>query len=160
MREPAEFGQVREGMRADLLLLDSNPLEDVVAFRQNRGVMARGFWLTRDKLDAALTTLAEVQSEAEPIGYSRIPKPGGHGVQAGSKFATFLPRRGGHRQNHRLAQFPPHLFHHAARARRRRERAAGALAPRRCTHNPQSVHAGSHCTEARGHRQGRPLGAS
>jgi len=65
MREPAEFGQVREGMRADLLLLDSNPLEDVVAFRQNRGVMARGFWLTRDKLDAALTTLAEVQSEAD-----------------------------------------------------------------------------------------------
>src|SRR5207253_8542048 len=35
------------------------------AFRQNRGVMARGFWLTRDKLDAALTTLAEVQSEAD-----------------------------------------------------------------------------------------------
>ena len=65
MREPAEFGQVREGLRADLLLLDSNPLEDVVAFRQNRGVMARGFWLTRDKLDAALTTLAEVQSEAD-----------------------------------------------------------------------------------------------
>jgi hypothetical protein len=56
---------VREGMRADLLLLDGNPLEDVVAFRQNRGVMANGFWLTRDKLDAALTTLAQVQSEAD-----------------------------------------------------------------------------------------------
>jgi hypothetical protein len=56
---------VREGMRTDLLLLDSNPREDVVAFRQNHGVMARGFWLTRDKLDAALTTLAEVQSEAD-----------------------------------------------------------------------------------------------
>jgi imidazolonepropionase-like amidohydrolase len=65
MREPAEFGQVREGMRADLLLLDGNPLEDVVAIRQNRGVMAHGFWLTRDKLDAALTTLAQGQSEAD-----------------------------------------------------------------------------------------------
>ena len=65
MRVPAEFGQVREGMRADLLLLDGNPLEDVVVFRQNRGVMAHGFWLTRDKLDAALTTLAQVQSEPD-----------------------------------------------------------------------------------------------
>jgi hypothetical protein len=63
MREPEEFGQVSEGMRADLILLDSNPLEDVAAFRRNRGVMAHGFWLARDKLDATLTTLAQVQSE-------------------------------------------------------------------------------------------------
>ena len=64
MREREEFGQVREGMRADLLLLDGNPLEDLGAFRQNRGVMAQGFWLTRDKLNVALATLAQVQSEA------------------------------------------------------------------------------------------------
>jgi len=65
MREPEEFGQVREGMRADLILLDANPLEDVAAFRQNRGVMAAGLWLDRDKLDAALNSLAQLQSERD-----------------------------------------------------------------------------------------------
>lgn len=65
MQEPEEFGQVREGMRADLILLDGNPLEDVAVLRQNRGVMAHGFWLDRDRLDAALTTLAQAQSEPD-----------------------------------------------------------------------------------------------
>lgn len=65
MRERADFGQIREGMRADLILLDGNPLEDVAALRQNGGVMAHGFWLDRDRLDAALNALSQVQSEQD-----------------------------------------------------------------------------------------------
>jgi hypothetical protein len=65
MREPTEFGQIREGMRADLIMLENNPLSDVAAFRQNRGVMVHGFWLEREKLFAALAKLAQAYAELD-----------------------------------------------------------------------------------------------
>jgi tetratricopeptide (TPR) repeat protein len=39
-----EFGDVAAGQRADLLLLDANPLEDIRHTQQIRGVMLRGEW--------------------------------------------------------------------------------------------------------------------
>jgi imidazolonepropionase-like amidohydrolase len=45
------FGEVTVGQRADLVLLESNPLEDVRATRQRLGVMSRGRWYPRDELD-------------------------------------------------------------------------------------------------------------
>ncbi len=42
--EQDEFGAVREGLRADLLLLEHNPLEDVRAAAHPLGVMVRGVW--------------------------------------------------------------------------------------------------------------------
>lgn len=39
-----EFGSVAPGLRADLLLLDGNPLDDVRFVRRPRGVMLRGAW--------------------------------------------------------------------------------------------------------------------
>ena len=65
LREPDEFGQIQKKMRADLILLESNPLQDLSAFRHNRGVMAHGVWLSRDKLDAALAKLAQVYGEPD-----------------------------------------------------------------------------------------------
>jgi imidazolonepropionase-like amidohydrolase len=44
------FGIIVEGARADLLLLDRNPLVDVRAARQPLGVMARGRWLEASAL--------------------------------------------------------------------------------------------------------------
>ena len=44
----AEFGAVAVGMRADLLLLAGNPLVDIAAVREPRGVVLRGRWLARD----------------------------------------------------------------------------------------------------------------
>ena len=40
-----EFGAVREGLRADLILLDANPLDDVGRIAHPVGVMTRGNWL-------------------------------------------------------------------------------------------------------------------
>lgn len=48
------FGSVQEGLEADLILLDENPLEDVVNSRRIHGVMVRGTWLSRGDLDRLL----------------------------------------------------------------------------------------------------------
>ena len=45
------FGEVLVGQRADLILLESNPLEDVSATRQRLGVMSRGRWYPLDELN-------------------------------------------------------------------------------------------------------------
>jgi imidazolonepropionase-like amidohydrolase len=50
--EEDEFGAIREGLRADLLLLDRNPLEDVRAASTPIGVMVNGDWYSRDALEA------------------------------------------------------------------------------------------------------------
>jgi len=53
-----EFGTITTGKRADLLLLDENPLKDVTRLRRPIGVMARGRWFTRDELQQMLAALA------------------------------------------------------------------------------------------------------
>lgn len=53
------FGMVAEGHRADLILLDANPLEDLTTISSPQGVMIRGQWLDRDTLDA---TLADIEA--------------------------------------------------------------------------------------------------
>ena len=52
-----EFGTIAVGKRADLLLLERNPLEDVSAFEQPVGVMARGRWIPRETLHRLLSAL-------------------------------------------------------------------------------------------------------
>lgn len=47
---PETFGTVTAGARADLLLLEANPLEDVARVRRIAGVMARGRWFPADTL--------------------------------------------------------------------------------------------------------------
>jgi imidazolonepropionase-like amidohydrolase len=58
--EAGSWGTVAEGRRADLLLLDANPLEDVGHTRAIAGVMVRGHWLPRSELDAMLERTAVV----------------------------------------------------------------------------------------------------
>jgi hypothetical protein len=50
--EEDEFGAIREGLRADLLLLDENPLEDVRTASEPVGVMVNGDWYSGDALEA------------------------------------------------------------------------------------------------------------
>lgn len=50
--EQDEFGAVREGLRADLLLLEGNPLEDVRAASDPVGVMVNGDWYVGNALEA------------------------------------------------------------------------------------------------------------
>ena len=52
--ETASFGRVRQGGRADLILLDQNPLDDLDALRSPEGVMVRGQWFDRAALERML----------------------------------------------------------------------------------------------------------
>lgn len=52
-----DFGTVAEGQRADLVLLESNPLADLGNLTTRVGVMVRGQWVTRAELDAGLESL-------------------------------------------------------------------------------------------------------
>jgi hypothetical protein len=55
--EEIGFGIVRAGKRADLILVDGNPLEDLAVLRRPAGVMARGRWYEREDLDRMLSRL-------------------------------------------------------------------------------------------------------
>ena len=54
----APFGTVEPGRRADLLLLDANPLEDVAHVARRAGVMVRGRWLPSGEIERRLEELA------------------------------------------------------------------------------------------------------
>ena len=54
MNAAGEFGVVKVGARADIVLVDGNPLEDVKNASRIVGVMVRGHWLPRQELQAAL----------------------------------------------------------------------------------------------------------
>jgi imidazolonepropionase-like amidohydrolase len=53
----SDFGVVAEGRRADLLLLEANPLDDVRNTSKIAGVMAAGRWLTAEDLKKSLVAL-------------------------------------------------------------------------------------------------------
>jgi len=53
-----EFGTVAVGRRADLIMVNANPLTDVGAVAQLSGVMVRGRWLPQAVLQAKLAELA------------------------------------------------------------------------------------------------------
>ncbi|HYN08943.1 MAG TPA: amidohydrolase family protein [Vicinamibacterales bacterium] len=57
LRRDAEFGTVDVGKRADLLLLDRNPLQDLSVMKRPLGVLVRGRWLPREDLDRMLADL-------------------------------------------------------------------------------------------------------
>ncbi|MEW6210598.1 MAG: amidohydrolase family protein [Acidobacteriota bacterium] len=54
-----EFGAVAAGKRADLILLEDNPLKDISNARRRAGVMLRGQWLTESELRRRLDELAQ-----------------------------------------------------------------------------------------------------
>lgn len=54
-----EFGTIQPGRRADLLLLNANPLEDVANVRRRAGVMLGGRWFTEERLREGLETIAQ-----------------------------------------------------------------------------------------------------
>lgn len=61
-----EFGTVSAGKRADLLLLEADPLEDIANVRKRVGVMLRGQWLPEADLRRRLADVAASYGAAEP----------------------------------------------------------------------------------------------
>ena len=55
------FGTVATGQRADLLLLDADPLTDVANVTRRAGVMVRGRWLPESEIQQRLATIAARQ---------------------------------------------------------------------------------------------------
>ncbi|MBI1723855.1 MAG: amidohydrolase family protein [Gemmatimonadetes bacterium] len=53
-----EFGTVEVGKRADLVLLDADPLTDIGNFRRQAGVMVGGRWLPREEVERRLAAIA------------------------------------------------------------------------------------------------------
>ncbi len=62
LRARDAFGTIAVGRRADLLLVDANPLEDIRALARPRGVMLQGRWLDRHALDTRLEAVAAYAS--------------------------------------------------------------------------------------------------
>jgi hypothetical protein len=58
LRRPGEFGRIAPRLRADLILVDGNPLEDIARLREPFGVMVRGRWYAREELRGMLADLA------------------------------------------------------------------------------------------------------
>ena len=58
LNAPNEFGTVTVGRRADLILLEGNPLEDVRQVSKQTGVMIRGRWLPQAEVQKKLDEIA------------------------------------------------------------------------------------------------------
>ncbi len=57
LAEEGQRGTVAVGQRADLILLDANPLTDIAFTRRLAGVMLRGRWLSKDDITTMLERL-------------------------------------------------------------------------------------------------------
>ncbi|MFD2531121.1 amidohydrolase family protein [Gracilimonas halophila] len=58
-----EFGTIAEGQRADLILVNGNPLEDLSAIQDHSGVMVQGKWYSREMIDEKLAEIAAYYAE-------------------------------------------------------------------------------------------------
>jgi hypothetical protein len=63
MGVPGEFGTIKPGARADLVLLAGNPLDDINNSKRIVGVMLRGRWFSRDKLQRELDSMPHRSSK-------------------------------------------------------------------------------------------------
>ncbi|MBI3792569.1 MAG: amidohydrolase family protein [Gemmatimonadetes bacterium] len=61
--EGPSFGVIAAGARADFVLLDASPLDDIGNARRVRGVAVRGQYLPREALDASLDSLRRLFAE-------------------------------------------------------------------------------------------------
>ena len=69
------IGRIEVGGRADLVLLDADPLTDIAAITHRSGVMLRGHWHPQAELAAQLEALAkDLAAEQNPLDlFAKIP---------------------------------------------------------------------------------------
>jgi imidazolonepropionase-like amidohydrolase len=71
--ESSESGTVEIGRRADLLLLEADPLADVAHVARRAGVMVNGRWLPEEDLERRLAEIAEAYAADRPEGEPTAP---------------------------------------------------------------------------------------
>ncbi len=59
LKQDGRFGTVAVGNRADLVLLDANPLQSVANLTKRAGVMVKGRWVPAAEIDRGLAELSE-----------------------------------------------------------------------------------------------------
>ena len=59
------FGIIAEGQRADMILVNANPLDDVGHIQQRSGVMVRGRWLSEEAIQQRLAEMAASYAPSE-----------------------------------------------------------------------------------------------
>lgn len=86
------FGTIQVGKRADLLLLDANPLDDVGNLQNALGVMTLGHWYSRASLDGRLDAIAAEYAllSAPPAPPVTPPSSGGGGGAIGAWIMCLL----------------------------------------------------------------------
>ena len=88
MKTPRDFGTVETGMRADLILLDANPLQSVANLSKRAGVMVRGRWLPESELRKMLANIATLngsstQAKVDFSGTWSLDKTNSEGLPPG-----------------------------------------------------------------------------
>jgi imidazolonepropionase-like amidohydrolase len=58
LKQDGHFGTVAVGNRADLVLLNANPLQSVASLRNRAGVMVKGRWVSVEEIERGLAELA------------------------------------------------------------------------------------------------------
>ena len=62
-KDKDEFGTVAIGKRADLILIDADPLQDITNIAKRSGVMVRGRWLPEAEIQERLAKIATAYSK-------------------------------------------------------------------------------------------------
>jgi imidazolonepropionase-like amidohydrolase len=71
LHREGEFGMVAVGLRADLLLVTANPLDDAGNVAKRAGVMLRGIWLPEEELQEKLKQQVSVPARSAELGTGR-----------------------------------------------------------------------------------------
>jgi cytosine/adenosine deaminase-related metal-dependent hydrolase len=71
----AETGTVEKGKRADLVLLDADPLEDIANTRRIRAVVLAGRYFARPDLDRMLRGIARAAAESVAPATATVAAP-------------------------------------------------------------------------------------
>lgn len=70
LKDVDTFGSIAEGMRADMILLHGNPVEDLKHLYTRSGVMVRGQWLPQERLQEMLDAIAAQYAQELEEGQS------------------------------------------------------------------------------------------
>jgi imidazolonepropionase-like amidohydrolase len=82
-----DFGVIAPGKRADMVLLEANPLENIAYLQRRAGVVVRGRWLPEAEIQKRLAEIAARHGNAARTAATFLPE----GIRPGNAAAPPLP---------------------------------------------------------------------